>query len=51
MVPKTVLLDVTTMVESKPTRCWFLAPRVGPYMVMICGEGGSKSDEESDEPG
>ena len=49
-VPETVLLDVTTGVEPVPTPGWVLAPAMGPNMVMICGEGGSESDEESNEP-
>ena len=51
MVPETVPLDVTTRVAPDPTPGWVHAPAVGADMVMICGEGGSKSDEESDEPG
>jgi len=51
MVPETVSLDVTTGIEPEPTPGWVPTPIVGPNMVMICGEGGTKSDEESEEPG
>ena len=50
MVPVTVLLDVTTKVESEPTPGWFHALAVGPTMMTVCNEGGSDSQEESDEP-
>ena len=40
-----------TSIESEPTPGWVPAPAVGPDMVMICGEGGSESDEESEELG
>jgi len=51
MIPETAPLDVTTGVEPKSTLGWVPAPAVGPYTVTICGEGNSKPDEESDEPG
>jgi len=43
---ETVPLDVTTSIEPKPTPSWVPTPAVGPNMVVICSEGGSKSDEE-----
>ena len=48
---RTVPLDVTTWVEPEPTPGWVIAPIVGPDMVMIYGEGGSKLDEELEGPG
>ena len=48
-VPKTVLLDVTTRVEPKPTPSWDPTPAAGPAMVTICGEGGLESDEPGEE--
>ena len=50
MVPETLLLDVTTGKELDPTPGWIPAPVVGPDMATICGEGGSKSDEELEGP-
>lgn len=50
IVPVMVLVDVTVWVEPKPTVDWFLSPTMGPNMMMVCGEGGSKSDEQLDEP-
>jgi len=49
-VPKAISLDVTIRIKLKPTLGWVPAPAVGPGMVMICGEGGSESNEESEEP-
>ena len=48
-VSETVTLDVTTGIEPKPTPGWVPTPAMGPDMVKICSEGGSESDEESDE--
>lgn len=45
-----VLLDVTTKIEMKPLPGWFPTHAVDPNMLMVCGEGGSGSDEESYEP-
>ena len=50
-VPETVLLDVTTGIELEPTPGWVPTPAVGPYMVTICSEGGSESNEESEKIG
>jgi len=49
MVLEMVPLDVTIEVKPEPTPSWFPTPAVGPNMMTICGEGGSKSNEESDE--
>jgi len=46
----TIPLDVMTGVEPEPTLTWFPTPVVDLDMMKICGEGGSESDEESDEP-
>ena len=51
MVPQTIMLDVAARIEPEPTLGWVPTPVVGPYMVMICGEGGSESDEDSEETG
>jgi len=40
MVPKIVLLDVTTEIEPKPKPVWVPTLAVGPNIVMVCGEGG-----------
>jgi len=47
MVPKTVLLDVTTRIELEPTPGLVPTPPMGLDMVTICGEGGSELDKES----
>jgi len=49
-IPVMVPLDVTIEVEPEPTPGWFPTLVVGPDMMMVCGEEGSKSDEELDEP-
>ena len=43
-VLETVPPDVTTKIELNPTLGWVPPSAVGPYMVTICGEGGSESD-------
>ena len=50
MVPQTVPLDVTIWVEPEPTSGWVPSLVVGPDMMTAWGEGGSESNEESDEP-
>lgn len=47
-VLETIPPDVTTGMEPEPTLVWVPTPAVGLDMVMICGEGGSKSYEESE---
>ena len=49
IVPEAVTLDVGIKVQPKPTPSCVPAPVVGPDMVMLCGEGGSESDKESNE--
>ena len=49
MIPNTVLLDVTTGIDPEPTLGWVPALALGPYMVTICGEGGSELDEPGEE--
>ena len=49
MVLETVPLDVTTGIEPEPTPGWVPTPIVSPDMMTVCGEGGLKSNKESNE--
>lgn len=50
MVPEVDPLDVTIRVELEKTPGCLPTPAVGPNMMTVSIEGGSKLDEESDEP-
>lgn len=45
-VLETVPPNVTTSIVLEPPLVWVPTPAVGPDMVTICNEGGSKSNEE-----
>ena len=50
-VPEIVPPDATIDIELEPTLFWVPTLAVGSNMMMICDEGGSESNEESEGPG
>jgi len=49
-IPDIVPLDVSISIALEPPPVWVPALVVGTYVMKICGEGGSESDEELEGP-